>query len=94
MKFMGAKDALCKTADTNMGLEDTCAYYDDTALTTGFKKTTAFQPRVIKQKGGHLIHQTQIGERSQDLWCAQLHGRRGARLDEGELQLLRGANRG
>merc|ERR1719428_2696692 len=52
MEFMGAKDALCKIADLHIGLEDTLAYYDDAAFSAGFKKTMAFQPRVIKQNRG------------------------------------------
>merc|ERR1719440_297045 len=49
---MGAKDALCKIANMNCGLVDTLAYYTVDELTTGFKKTCAFQPRVIKQNRG------------------------------------------
>jgi hypothetical protein len=52
MEFMGAKDALCKIADMSIGLEDTLAYYDPTVFTEGFKKTMAFQPRVLKQNRG------------------------------------------
>jgi len=52
MEFMGAKDALCKIADMSIGLEDTLAYYESGAFSTGFKKTMAFQPRVIKQNRG------------------------------------------
>jgi len=52
MEFMGAKDALCKIATMSIGLEDTCAYYDQTVFSAGFKKTMAFQPRVIKQNRG------------------------------------------
>merc|ERR1719223_986597 len=51
-KFMGAKDALCKVANLNIGLEDTLAYYDDASFAAGFKKTMKFQPRVIKQNRG------------------------------------------
>merc|ERR1719310_1098817 len=32
MEKMGAKDALCKVAKTNIGLEDTLAYYDEAEL--------------------------------------------------------------
>ena len=49
---MGAKDALCKIANMNCGLVDTLAYYTEKELTDGFKKTCAFQPRVIKQNRG------------------------------------------
>merc|ERR1719355_25218 len=52
MEFMGAKDALTKIAHLNIGLEDTLTYYDETAFIDGFKKTMAFQPRVIKQNRG------------------------------------------
>merc|ERR1719297_19973 len=52
MEFMGAKDALCKIANLNIGLEDTLAYYDELSFSTGFKKTMAFQPRVLKQNRG------------------------------------------
>jgi len=52
MEFMGAKDALCKIANMSIGLEDTLAYYDPAEFAAGFKKTMAFQPRVIKQNRG------------------------------------------
>jgi len=49
---MGAKDALCKIANMGCGLVDTLAYYTEAELVNGFKKTCAFQPRVIKQNRG------------------------------------------
>jgi hypothetical protein len=49
---MGAKDALCKIANMGCGLVDTFAYYDAESLASHFKKTAAFQPRVIKQNRG------------------------------------------
>merc|ERR1712151_1273048 len=52
MEQMGAKDALCKVATLNIGLEDTLAYYTEEEFGQGFKKTMAFQPRVIKQNRG------------------------------------------
>jgi len=52
MEFMGAKDALCKIAHLNIGLEDTLAYYSAEEFAAGFKKTVAFQPRVMKQNRG------------------------------------------
>jgi hypothetical protein len=52
MEFMGAKDALCKVATLNIGLEDTLSFYDPAEFAAGFKKTMAFQPRVIKQNRG------------------------------------------
>ena len=52
MEFMGAKDALTNIKDLSIGLPDTLSYYDETAFIAGFKKTMAFQPRVIKQNRG------------------------------------------
>jgi len=52
MEKMGAKDALTNVANMNIGLPDTLSYYDDEAFKVGFKKTMAFQPRVIKQNRG------------------------------------------
>merc|ERR1719324_134164 len=52
MEFMGAKDALCKIAKLNIGLPDALAYYTESDFAAGFKKTMAFQPRVIKQNRG------------------------------------------
>ena len=49
---MGAKDALVMIKELNCGLVDTFAYYDAKELEEGFKKTCAFQPRVIKQNRG------------------------------------------
>eukprot|EP00320_Phaeocystis_rex_P009260 CAMPEP_0119057558 /NCGR_PEP_ID=MMETSP1178-20130426/1999_1 /TAXON_ID=33656 /ORGANISM="unid sp, Strain CCMP2000" /LENGTH=434 /DNA_ID=CAMNT_0007038411 /DNA_START=74 /DNA_END=1378 /DNA_ORIENTATION=- len=52
MEFMGAKDALTKIANLAIGLPDTLSYYDAASFSEGFKKTMAFQPRVIKQNRG------------------------------------------
>jgi hypothetical protein len=52
MEFMGAKDALTRISKLNIGLEDTLTYFDEDAFKAGFKKTMAFQPRVIKQNRG------------------------------------------
>ena len=49
---MGAKDALVKIAHLNCGLPDTLAYYSEGEFIEGFKKTMAYQPRVIKQNRG------------------------------------------
>ena len=51
MEKMGAKDALCKVATLNIGLEDTLAYYTPEEFAAGFKKTMASQLRVIKDRG-------------------------------------------
>ena len=42
-------DGTCKVATMNIGLEDTLACYSPEEFSVGFKKTMAFQPRVIKQ---------------------------------------------
>merc|ERR1740121_2783977 len=52
MNKMGAKDALCKIKDMDFGLPDTLGYYEPEELMKGFKKTVAFQPRVVKQNRG------------------------------------------
>jgi hypothetical protein len=49
---MGAKDSLTKIANLTIGLEDNLAYYTEAAFIDGFKRTMAFQPRVIKQNRG------------------------------------------
>ena len=49
---MGAKDALVQINNMNCGLVDTLAYYSEGELVSGFKKTAAYQPRVIKQNRG------------------------------------------
>jgi len=52
MSTLGAKDALVKIRDLNCGLEDTEVYYDPKSFIDGFRKSIAFQPRVIKQNRG------------------------------------------
>merc|ERR1712070_1003934 len=49
---MGAKDALVAINNLSCGLPDTNAFYSATELELGFKKSCAFQPRVIKQNRG------------------------------------------
>ena len=44
--------ALVKIKDLNCGLEDTEVYYDPESFIEGFRKSLAFQPRVIKQNRG------------------------------------------
>merc|ERR1712032_237087 len=48
-EFMGAKDALTKIKNLNIGMADTGTYYTEEEFISGFKKTMKFQPRVIKQ---------------------------------------------
>jgi len=52
MEFMGAKDALTKIRNLNIGMPDTGTYYSEEEFVTGFKKAMKFQPRVIKQNRG------------------------------------------
>jgi len=52
MTLMGAKDALVKIKDMDFGLVDTLGYYSPEDMKEGFKKTIAFQPRVVKQNRG------------------------------------------
>lgn len=49
---MGASDALLKIRDLPIGVPDTLAYYTKEEMESGFKRTVAFQPRVIKQNRG------------------------------------------
>merc|ERR1712078_951874 len=63
---LGAKDALVMIANMKFGLPDTLAYYDEQALRTGFKKTCAFQPRVIKQNRGSA---------GEGIWLCWLEGK-------------------
>merc|ERR1712207_84931 len=52
MAKMGAKDALTAIKDMDFGLADTVGYYSPEDIKAGFKKTIAFQPRVVKQNRG------------------------------------------
>lgn len=49
---LGAKDSLVKIKNLKCGLEDTEVYYTPESFSHGFRKTIAFQPRVIKQNRG------------------------------------------
>ena len=63
---MGAKDALVQIKDLSCGLVDTAAYYSPEELEIGFKKSCAFQPRVIKQNRGSA---------GEGIWLCWLEGR-------------------
>merc|ERR1711937_731819 len=63
---MGAKDALCQINNMKFGLVDTFAYYSEGELVSGFKKTMAFQPRVIKQNRGSA---------GEGIWLCWLQGK-------------------
>merc|ERR1719265_2153914 len=86
MEFMGAKDALTKVAKMNIGLEDTLAYYTTEAFEEGFKKTMAFQPRVIKQNRGSSGEGIWIIKLKAGNYCAEF-GERSCTDDE-ELELM------
>jgi len=75
MEQMGSKDALVKVARLNIGLEDTLAYYTPEEFAAGFKKTMAFQPRVIKQSRGSSGEGTWIVKLKEGDYC-QTYGER------------------
>ena len=52
IRAMGAKDALVKIKHLQVGLEDTEVYTTPDQMEEGFRKTIAFQPRVLKQNRG------------------------------------------
>merc|ERR1719487_2267597 len=89
MEFMGAKDALTKIANLNIGLEDTLSYYTEDAFIAGFKKTMAFQPRVIKQNRGSAGEGIWIIKLKAGNYCSKF----GERLcEDGEVLSLMEAN--
>merc|ERR1719146_384549 len=89
MEFMGAKDALTKIANMNIGLEDTLAYYTAEDFSAGFKKTMAFQPRVIKQNRGSAGEGIWICKLKAENYCATF----GERLcEDGEVISMMEAN--
>merc|ERR1711959_723790 len=81
MEFMGAKDALTKIAHLNIGLEDTLTYYEEAAFIDGFKKTMAFQPRVIKQNRGSAGEGIWIIKLKEGNYCSSF-GERSCEGDE------------
>eukprot|EP00438_Fugacium_kawagutii_P034981 Skav226090 [mRNA] locus=scaffold4179:11702:17005:- [translate_table: standard] len=89
MEKMGAKDALCKVATMNIGLEDTLAYYSPEEFTAGFKKTMAFQPRVIKQNRGSSGEGIWIIKLKDENYCKE-YGERSC--EDGEKLILMEAN--
>ncbi|CAK9082641.1 unnamed protein product [Durusdinium trenchii] len=89
MEKMGAKDALCKVATMNIGLEDTLAYYSPEEFAAGFKKTMAFQPRVIKQNRGSSGEGIWIIKLKDENYCKS-YGERSC--EDGEKLLLMEAN--
>jgi len=89
MEQMGAKDALVKVANLNIGLEDTLAYYTENEFAAGFKKTMAFQPRVIKQNRGSSGEGIWIVKLKQNNYCSS-YGKRSC--DNQEVLILMEAN--
>merc|ERR1719353_2736362 len=89
MEFMGAKDALTKIKDLNIGLEDTLTYYEEAAFIEGFKKTMAFQPRVIKQNRGSAGEGIWIIKLKEGNYCSTFGERS---CEDGELLSLMEAN--
>merc|ERR1719409_431001 len=89
MEFMGAKDALTKIAHLNIGLEDTLTYYDEAAFIEGFKKTMAFQPRVVKQNRGSAGEGIWIIKLKEGKYCGSFGERS---CDDGEVLSLMEAN--
>jgi len=81
MELMGAKDALTKIADLRIGLPDTLSYYDEESFKAGFKKTMAFQPRVIKQNRGSSGEGIWITKLKSGNYCAN-YGDRSCTDDE------------
>merc|ERR550537_373227 len=66
MMKMGAKDALVMIKDMSCGMKDTAAFYTAEELEIGFKKSCAFQPRVIKQNRGSA---------GEGIWLCWLQGK-------------------
>merc|ERR1712127_486357 len=81
MMKMGAKDALCQIKDTDFGLTDTIGYYSPDDIKTGFKKTIAFQPRVVKQNRGSAGEGIWIVKLKSGAYCAD-YGEKEAPDDE------------
>merc|ERR1712203_826875 len=55
MEFMGAKDALTKIRNMNIGMPDTGTYFEAEDFAAGFKKSMAFGRRVVKQPTASLV---------------------------------------
>merc|ERR1719160_833215 len=75
MEFMGAKDALTRIAHLNIGLPDTLTYFEEDTFKAGFKKTMAYQPRVIKQNRGSAGEGIWIIKLKKGNYCANFGDR-------------------
>jgi len=89
MTKMGAKDALCQIKDMDFGLPDTLGYYSPADMQEGFKKTIAFQPRVVKQNRGSAGEGIWIIKRKNEDYCAN-YGDKSAADDD--MLILKEAN--
>merc|ERR1719468_685653 len=81
MELMGAKDALTKIKDMDLGLPDTLGYYSPADMKAGFPKTIAFQKRVVKQNRGSSGEGIWIIELKNKNYCAN-YGDRVAGMNE------------
>jgi len=81
MTKMGAKDALCKIKDEDFGLPDTLGYYSPEDIKTGFPKSIAFQPRVVKQNRGSAGEGIWIIKLKSGNYCKE-YGERSCAEDE------------
>merc|ERR1711920_1167782 len=89
MEKMGAKDALCMVKEMEFGLPDTLGYYSPEDMQTGFKKSIAFQPRVVKQNRGSAGEGIWIIKLKEGNYCEKY----GDRVCEGsEMLILKEAN--
>ena len=73
----------------SIGLPDTLAYYTEQEFAQGFKKTMAFQPRVIKQNRGSSGEGIWIIKLADGNYCKE-YGERSC--DDGEVLKLMEAN--
>jgi len=89
MEKMGAKDALCKIMDMDFGLTDTVGFYSPEDMESGFKKTIAFQPRVVKQNRGSAGEGIWIIKMKSGEYCKE-YGERIA--EDSDVLLLKEAN--
>jgi len=78
---MCAKDALVKISHLNVGLQDTLAYTTAGAFLEGFRRTVAFQPRVLKQNRGVAGEGTWIAQLESGNYCST-YGDRSCKDDE------------
>jgi len=85
MLKMGAKDALCWIKDMDFGLPDTLGYYEPEEMAAGFRKTIAFQPRVVKQNRGSVGEGIWIVKLKEGNYCSS-YGER--ECDDSEMLIL------